>query len=265
VPFIAQTRAAVGLIQGFTLYLLAEAYLTKTGPATEGLLFAPLSTVAVYVPLILIAGLGNLRPRTLAMWTIAATGLCAALACYDIFRDPTLLEAAAVTPRIMPSLSLWLSLGAALFIIHSLLVAGETDKKFIASYPTYFDVAWKQGVQLILVVFFVAVLWVLLWLGAELFRLININFLRELIQHRWFWMPVTAMATGYAIHVTDVHAGLVRGARTLKLTLLSWLLPIMTLMAAAFVLALPSTGLQALWSTQRATTILWSRWRHWYS
>jgi hypothetical protein len=40
------------------------------------------------------------------------------------------------------------------------------------------------------------------------------------------------------------------------LTLLAWLLPIMTLMAVAFLLALPFTGLAPLWGTRRATGIL---------
>jgi len=64
------------------------------------------------------------------------------------------------------------------------------------------------------------------------------------------------LAFTYAIHVTDARADLVRGAQTLALTLLSWLLPILTLMAVAFLLALPFTGLEPLWSTRRATSIL---------
>ena len=38
--------------------------------------------------------------------------------------------------------------------------------------------------------------------------------------------------------------------------LLSWLLPVMTLLAIAFLLALPFTGLEPLWSTRQATAIL---------
>jgi hypothetical protein len=40
------------------------------------------------------------------------------------------------------------------------------------------------------------------------------------------------------------------------LTLLSWLLPVMTLFAVLFVLALPVVGLEPLWATRRATGIL---------
>ena len=61
------------------------------------------------------------------------------------------------------------------------------------------------------------------------------------------------MALAYSLHVTDVRANLVAGARTLTLTLLSWLLPVMTLFAVLFVLALPVVGLEPLWATRRAT------------
>jgi hypothetical protein len=50
--------------------------------------------------------------------------------------------------------------------------------------------------------------------------------------------------------------GLVRGTRALSLSLLSWLLPVMTLITVAFLLALPFTGLEPLWNTRRATVIL---------
>jgi hypothetical protein len=64
------------------------------------------------------------------------------------------------------------------------------------------------------------------------------------------------VAFSYGIHVTDVQAAIVRGTRTLGLFLLSWLLPMMALVGAAFVLALPFTGLEPLWSTRRASGIL---------
>ena len=58
------------------------------------------------------------------------------------------------------------------------------------------------------------------------------------------------------MHLTDVQAGLVRGARTLVLTLLAWLLPLMALLTWAFLAALPFNGLDPLWSTKKATALL---------
>src|SRR5262245_40415863 len=249
----ALARVTIGLMQGIALYLLQQAFEAKTWPATDGLIFAPLLVVAIFVPTVVVAGLGNIRPRTLAAWAAVATVVCAGLAIYNIFRDPT---GGSAIQRVAPTAVLWLCLATGLFIAHSLIASGDADRKFIASYSRHFDVSWKQGVQLALAVCFVALFWAMLWLGAELFRLIKIEFLADLIRRRWFWIPVTTLAFTYALHITDMRADLVRGTRTLSLSLLSWLLPVMTLITVAFLLALPFTGLEPLWSTRRATVIL---------
>ena len=130
------------------------------------------------------------------------------------------------------------------------------DPKFVADYATHFDVAWKIAVQAALAVAFTGAFWGLLWLGAGLFKLINIEFFIDLLQERWFAIPATTLAVSAAIHVTDVRADIVRGIRTLGLSLLSWLLPLMTLIAAGFLATLVFTGVQPLWDTQFATALL---------
>jgi hypothetical protein len=111
-------------------------------------------------------------------------------------------------------------------------------------------------VQLALALGFTGIFWGLLYLGTQLFELVKLDFLSRLIEHRWFSIPVTTGVFAYALHVTDVRVALVRGIRTLSLTLLSWLLPMMALLAAGFVVALGFTGLDPLWSTRHATPLL---------
>ncbi len=118
--------------------------------------------------------------------------------------------------------------------------------------------AWKLGLQLALSLVFVGVFWLVLWLGANLFDLINIGFFRRLVEHLWFSIPASTLATAAALHVTDVRAGLVRGVRTLVLVLLTWLLPLMALIGAGFLVGLVFTGLEPLWKTQHAAAILLS-------
>jgi hypothetical protein len=252
-------------MQGIALYLLQQAFEAKTWPATDGLIFAPLLAVAIFVPTIVVTGLGNMRARTLAAWTAVAIAVCAGLATYNIFRDPTGGTAIQIfrgptdgtaIQRVAPPATFWVCLAAGLFITHSLIASGDAERKFVASYSRYFDDSWKQGVQIALAVGFVALFWAMLRLGAELFRLIKIELPADLIKRPWFWIPMTSLAFTYALHMTDTRAGLVRGARTLSFSLLSWLLPVMTLITIAFLLALPFTGLEPLWSTQRATVIL---------
>jgi hypothetical protein len=251
---MAITRIVLGIAQGLALYFLYRAFEAKAWPAMNGLVFAPLLLTTVFVPIIASAGLGNLRARTLIVWVVLAAALLSGLAIHDVTR--AFSETTATFPRETPSPILWFFAAAGLFIAQSLVVAGDSDRRFIASYPRYFDVSWKHGVQLVLAVVFVGVFWALLWLGTELFRTIGLTFLAELIKRPWFAAPATTAMFACAIHVTDVRAGLVRGMRTLKLTLMAWLLPLMALLAAAFLLALPFTGLESLWHTRRATQVL---------
>jgi len=65
-----------------------------------------------------------------------------------------------------------------------------------------------------------------------------------------------AAAVHMAEQLTHARAGLVRGARTVGLTLLAWLSPLMVLIAGGFLATLPFTGLAPLWGTKAATALL---------
>ena len=52
--------------------------------------------------------------------------------------------------------------------------------------------------------------------------------------------------------------GLIRGVRTVALMLLSWLMPVMTLITAAFILALPFAGVGRLWDEGYGTGLMLS-------
>jgi hypothetical protein len=255
---LAVVRAIVGLAQGAALYLLYHAADAKIWPATDGPVFAALAMTAVFIPLLAISGTGNLRLRTLAIWLAAAAVIVPALGAYDLYVDPDggMYGNVRSLDRITPSPPLWLAATAALAIAHTLVVSGDADGTFLAKYPRYFDMAWKHAVQAALVAAFVGALWALLFLGAGLFDLIGIAFFRELLGKPWFGFPVTTLAAAVAIHVTDVHASLVRGVRTLALTLLSWLLPLFALIAAGFLGTLLFTGLEPLWRTRHATHLV---------
>lgn len=253
------SRIIIGLAQGILLYGMHWSFNAHVWPATNGYLFAPLLTAGFFVPLIVISGLGNLRIRTLCIWGLTTATICVLLAVYDVYRTPFLLLYGNTTglPHVTPSPSLALWLAALLFICDNLVVAADADR-LIARYPTLFEASWKHGIQAHLASLFTGVLWAILFLGAALFTLIKITLIERTIREPLFWIPVTAVSFAYALHVADVRATIVRGARTLVLVLLSWLLPVMTLLAVGFILTLPFTGLDVLWDTKRATSILLS-------
>lgn len=256
-PRVLQSyRLAIGLAQGLFLFGLQQAFASQSWPATNAYVFAPLLMAGLFVPLIAISGLGNLRLRTLTIWLAVATLVCVCLAGYSIYRMPTfgVTPPTRTWPVLLPQFVVYLA--ALLFIADNLVVAGDADRRWIARYPTLFDASWKRGIQAALALLFVSVLWGILFLGAQLFALIKIVWVGRVIAQPLFWIPVTAVGVAYALHVADVHARIVSGARTLVLVLLSWLLPVMTLLAVGFILTIPFTGLEVLWNTKRATAIL---------
>lgn len=255
-------RLGIGLAQGLALYLLYASADAHSWPATEKFLFAPLLLVALFTPIVLLMGAGNIRTQTLVAWAACTAIIAAGVAVYDIYRAGITDVWGLWEPigpqnqRIIPSFIVIVLSAAGLFIAHSLIVAAETDHKPIATYPSYFDVAWKHALQLILSGPFVGIFWGLLFLGAGLFKLVKIDALWELIQHRWFAIPVTTIVLSGAIHITDVRVDIVRGIRTLKLTLLSSLLPLAALIGVGFLATLPFTGLAPLWGTRHGTGLL---------
>jgi len=252
-PRIGLTRAAIGFVAGIALWALTEAGEHRGGWATtHPALFGALAAIALFVPFVLVGGLGALRARTLALWAAGGGLVLAGLGAHDLVRQFEPRGEVWLSPELM-------GFGAAgLFIAHHLVEGGDGERRVIARYPRYFEIAWKHGVQLALSAAFVGVFWIVLYLGGALFNLIGIKALGELLEKSWFALPATATMFAAAVHLTDVRAGLIRGIRTVALTLLSWLLPVLVLLAGAFLLALPFTGLEPLWKTRSAASILLS-------
>lgn len=246
-------RLLIGLFQGFALYglFLSIDDQPLLWPATQPEIFGPLALVSLYLPVILLGGLGRLKLRSLVIWGVVACALLAFLGWYDVARQ-------ALMDQREPFLSLPLFpfLAAALFIAHHLVVPADQGGRRIAPYPLYFDVAWKAGVQLALSVGFTGALWLLLLLGAGLFYLIGIRAFGNLLAEPWINLPLTSVTFALAVHLTDVRDGLIRGVRAVILMLLSWLLPVIAALTAAFLFALPFTGLSGLWAQGSATALM---------
>lgn len=250
--WLGRARIALGLAQGVLLYLLYAAARDKLWPSTAPLLFGPLTLAAALVPVIVMNGLGHMTRRQLGLWAGAALLACAGLGFHDAWRNLGL-----GLPRGgVPSAPLALCLAAGFFIAHALVLAGARERRRIASYPGYFDVAWKLGLQIAFGTAFVGATWLVLHLGAALFALVKLTLLQEAIAESWFAIPATAFAFATALHLTDVRPGIVRGIRNLAHVLLSWMLPVLTLLVALFLASLPFTGLAPLWATRSAAGIL---------
>lgn len=257
-------RLAIGFAQGLAAWLLLElvwpaslrdgagkeaAYWSTQHPTA----FAALTLVTAFIPVVALAEVGRMRTKRLAIYLAAVTAALVLLTLHDLARDPFDYD---TTRRIWPSATLIFCGGVMLFIVNQLLEFRETGARFYTHYALHFEESWMRGVQFVLSLVFVGLVWAVLLLGAALFDLIHISALNTLLDMNWFRCPVLGMAFAASVHITDVRPALLRGMRNLGLTLLGWLLPLVTVLAAAFLLALLVVGVEPLWSTRRAASLL---------
>ncbi|NML35082.1 DUF4153 domain-containing protein [Paraburkholderia antibiotica] len=253
-------RLLIGIFQGLILHLLTNAAHHRSGIATIPLLLFPLLLVSLFIPSTFIVGLQRMRVARLAMWAAALAAIVAILGSHDAWRSAG-VELAGMQPPgrtgvPLPSLAVTFYSGVIVFIGYCLVLAGETARSWFAPYDLYFECSWKLGLQVCLSGLFVCALFLVLWLGAALFLLLKLDFLRQLLRESWFNIPVSTMAFASALHITDVRPDIIRGSRTLVLSLLSWLLLVLVVIVGGFLATLPFTGLGLLWATRSATWIL---------
>lgn len=258
---VARLRLLTGLLQGLLLYFLYWSLKNASWPASSAYIYAPLLLISLFVPILFISGLGHLESRRMWIWMVVAIIIAAVLGVYDIWRQSDLDRgnwfglAEGMLP-VTPSLLVLFFSAVGFYIAHALVLAAAADQRRIARYSSYFEQAWKLIIQIMFSLLFVGVLWLILWMGAALFMLVKIRFLYDLLLTSWFSIWVTAFAFSTALHITDVRPGIVRGIRSLLLVLMSWLLPITTLLVAGFLIILPFAGLEPLWATGHATSLL---------
>lgn len=212
---------------------------------------AGLSTVFLVVPVIGVLAWGNLEPRAVALWAALSSAIAFVLSAYRQW------VTGSVSVSVLPS-NTFFTVEVGLALAHVFVIASAQEKKAIASYSTYFEVAWKLIVQTKLSILFVGFFWLVLWLGSTLFTALGLSFLDGLIESPWFAFTVTATAFSVALHVTDAKPEITSGVRDLLLSLMSWILPVFTLLITGFLLSLVVVGLQPLWNTRNATALLLS-------
>jgi hypothetical protein len=247
-PTTLAIRAAIGAIQGAGLYVLANMASNGKTEMLSAWLYVSLVMGLVVVPTILHAGLTTMRPLTLLSWIALLASAVVAISLHATWREPD-------ADRVE---LLWLlaPLVAATFIGHNLIASADADERLLARYYAYFDTSWRNGIQLALCFAFVGAFWMLMFLGANLFELINITIISEIIEKAFFAYPATCIVFALAVQITSERIALVTGARTIALLLLGWLLPVLALFTVAFLGSLGLTGLSPLWATGHATPLL---------
>lgn len=247
-PKLAQIlRIAIGAVFGLLIALLIETTPNKNDVQNPEIWRATLLGVIYLTAFVYWAGLGAMRKKSLLIWGISASIIIAIIFHHSASQDSQnqFLGSANI---------LWIL--PFLFITHELVSSGDQANKIIAPYDTYFDEAWKRGVQLALALAFTGVFWLILFLGAKLLNIIGLVWFEKLIEETYFIWPASGIAMASAVHLGDVQPKLLNNFRNLVLSIFSWLLPIIVLVAGIFAVSLLFTGLKPLWETKAATASL---------
>lgn len=124
------------------------------------------------------------------------------------------------------------------------------------SYPDLFHHAWDNWLALHSAALFAGAGWLILVLWAGLFKLIGIGFFTTLFSSVEFIFPVSGLFFGFGLMLCRTQPGALRAVLRVWLSLSRGLLPLIGTLAVVFLLALTFTGLQPLWATRYAATLL---------
>jgi hypothetical protein len=149
-----------------------------------------------------------------------------------------------------------MSLLLAVAIAAPLFQAVRDESAWRPSYPTVYDHLWANVVLWCACWAFVLLVFLMSWLLAGLFQLIKINLLHDLLEKNWFCRALIGLAFGSALGVLREHDAVVRTLQRVITTLLAVLAPALAIGLGLFLLALPFTGVKALWDATSATTPL---------
>ena len=92
-----------------------------------------------------------------------------------------------------------LSLGVTLFIAALFFRLWSTNGRLAFDYRQLLAGSWQQALTLALLGLFVGVFWMLLWLWAGLFKIIDIRFFMQLFGEAEFVYPVTWLVLGLGL------------------------------------------------------------------
>ncbi|MES2989516.1 MAG: DUF4153 domain-containing protein [Pseudomonadota bacterium] len=148
------------------------------------------------------------------------------------------------------------SLFLAIAIAAPLFQAARDQGRPRFPYVSVHDHAWTNIVLWGATWVFVGITFALTLLLSELFHLIKLDFLKNLLEKDWFWRALIGLAFGGGLGILREHDVIVRTLQRVVLTVLSVLAPVLAVGLIVFVLALPFTGLAPLWEAGSATGIL---------
>jgi len=240
----------IAVIQGIMLFALYRALDTNSWPSEAPLWSYPLWTLAVAVPLLLLLSLSRGNERRVGQLVAGSAAVLVLLAIY------TGWQAEPFDAFPVFDLSFAFSLSMTLACFNALMYLQQRANLVPLTYQVLFTNSWRNFLVTALSAIFVLIFWLILLLWGALFKVIEIDFFRDLFREDWFIFPVLGFAFGLGMIIFRNLTRVIDNITKLLHGLIKLLLPLIILVAVIFLAALPFVGLDALWSTGRGTALL---------
>lgn len=148
------------------------------------------------------------------------------------------------------------SMAAALFVAGPFLQCRQEHGRWCAPYPELFAHAWQNALTLAVAAVFTGLCWAVLGLWGGLFKLVGVDLFADIFTSRPFAYLGTGVIAGLGVLVGRSQSKPVRVLRRLLFAIFTGLFPLLAAIAVLFVVTLPFTGLEPLWGTRSAATVL---------
>jgi uncharacterized protein DUF4153 len=135
-----------------------------------------------------------------------------------------------------------------------LFQAGFLKSRFRTSYADIYQHIWTDGISAAGALAFTGLAWVVLAVVSQLFHLLKIDVLRDLMNHGWFAWAYSGVAFGAALGVLRNELKVLSMLRTVVLLVLSLIAVPLALGLVVFLLATAISGPTVLWQATREAT-----------
>lgn len=249
-PF--QTRVQIvltTLLQSFALQLMGLAEEMQWAALTDIRTQIVLCTLILTVPTAICLLINHQRSKRLWWYGAGMTILFSLLAlntAWNASGAPGINSSNIIMPFVLSAVIAW-------FVLLPWLQIHQDGKRWDrTAYPALFEYAWQNALTLILAAVFSGIFWLVLQLWAQLFVLIGVQFFEALFNEPFFIHAALGIIFGVGILIGRSH----QVARDIFFAIFKGLLPVLATAFVLFIVALPITGLTALWEMRSATSLM---------